>query len=432
VVFAGRPIYAAQLEMSTRPLGIVGDQLSYDAVDRIVAQTLPTEATRTYSYGALERTTQEPDLAPVHSVLDGQGRVIRTERSLSDGTHEIVEARYDAASRLTRMWLAGGAVERLFHYDTLGRLVESRDPDLGTRTLTWDDGDRLSSEINGAGQKITYGYDVLGRLISREGGDLFRFHYDLARPGAPSSATNLVGQLAWVEEPTGYSDVGYDALGRTVFSRREIDGRASEVTTTFAPSGLMNSRAYEDGFTLSYSYDPAGRLVGVGDLWQLVDQDAGGQPLHERTRNGVETLYQRDVLTLPSKVTLRDATGQAIYEVEATRNAWNALTGVTDVDGTGLDHSSQFGYDGFARLTSATVGRGLDAFTFAYTYDVLHNMTMRTATGPRVIGAFFGAYHYGEAGQAPRQLSSIVDPSGTTLHTFGYDAAGRQTMMASE
>ena len=39
-----------------------------------------------------------------------------------------------------------------FTYDTLGRLTQSSDPDLGTRTLTWDDGNRLLSETNAAGQ----------------------------------------------------------------------------------------------------------------------------------------------------------------------------------------------------------------------------------------------------------------------------------------
>src|SRR5262249_38071823 len=43
------------------------------------------------------------------------------------------------------------------------------------------------------------------------------------------------------------------------------------------------------------------------------------------------------------------------------------------------------------------------------------------------LGAFVGSYRYGEAGRAARQLTSIAGPGGQVIHTFQYDAAGRQT-----
>jgi RHS repeat-associated protein len=367
---------------------------------------------------------QDADLAPVHSVLDGQGRPVLTERSLPDGTHEIVQASYDAAGRLTTMTLSGGTVTRTFNYDTLGRLVQSHDPDLGTRTLTWDDGSRLLSETNAVGQTVQYTYDTVGRLSMRDTGSAYRYHYDDARPGAGLTASNQLGRLAWIEEPTGGTDVGYDELGHTTFSRRRIDDQVSEATTRYAASGLVLGRSYDDGFSLSYEYDPAGRLIGAGDLWSLLDQDASGLPMHERAQNGVETRFARDILGLASRVTVRDTDGSAIYDVSATRNSATEIAAEIDHDHIGLDHSATFGYDGFARLTNASVGTGASAFTFNYGYDVLHNMTSRTASHP--LRAMFGTYRYGEGGHAPRQLTSIADASGHVTHTFDYDAAGRQ------
>lgn len=427
VVFAGRPVYASELELSSRPEGIVGDTLAYDPIGRLIEQDLPTGARRTYNYIAFERTMQEADLAPVHSVLDGQGRPITTERSLPDGTHEIVQASYDPMGRLTTMTLTGRAVVRTFAYDTLGRLVQSYDPDLGTRTLSWDDGDRLQSETNAAGQAILYTYDSLGRLSTKDTGSVYRYHYDIARPGAAGALSNLAGQLAWVEEPTGGIDLGYDELGHTTFMRRRIDARVSESTTGYSASGLVLSRGYDDGFSLTYRYDPTGRVIAAGDLWSVVDETAGGMPLHETTQNGVDTRYERDVLELPSRVTVRDVSNTAIYDVRATRNEETEITAITDLDGVGLDHNVTFSYDGFARLTSASIGTGAQAFSFSYSYDVLHNMTSRTASGPSALGAFVGSYRYGESNHAPRQLTSIVDAMGHATHTFNYDAAGRQT-----
>jgi RHS repeat-associated protein len=423
VVFAGRPVFSSVLELSSRPSAMAGDSLTYDPMGRLIEQQMPTGETRTYTYTAFDRTIQDANLAPVHGQLDGQGRPILTERT-AGSTHEIVQATYDPASRLVQMTLANGTIVRSFTYDTLGRLVSSSDPDLGVRTLTWDDGDRLLGERNAAGQTIAYTYDTLGRLASRNVGKLSRFHYDNVRSGG--SGTNLSGRLAWIEEPTGTLDVGYDALGHQSYARHQIDTHAAAVTTSFAASGLVLSRSYDDGLELDYSYDPAGRLVGIGDIWTLLAQTAAGEVLDERAANGTETTYQRDLLGQISRVTLRDRASRLLYDVTGTRDAANHLTALADSDGVGLDHTAAFTYDPFSRLTAATIGTGANQFGFTYQYDVLHDMTARTQTGPRSLGLFAGTYRYGESSHGPRQLTSIADASNTVTHTFNYDAAGRE------
>jgi len=414
VVFAGRPVLSPQLELSARPPDVVGNTVAYDALGRLIEQDLPNGAKRTASYLPFERTVQDTGQAPVHSVLDGRGRAVTTERSLSSGDHEIVQATYDAAGRLVQMSLAGGVVTRSFTYDTLGRLTRSYDPDLGARTLTWDDGDRLKTETNATGQAIAYDYDALGRVITRDTGAVYRYHYDTG------VRDNLLGRLASIEEPTGGIEFGYDELGRTTLARQQIDDRVSTATTSYAASGLVLGRSFDDGFALTYAYDPAGRPTAISDLWTLIDQTASGMPKHETFGNGVDTQYERDVLDLPSHVTVRDGSGAAIYDVSAERDLASQIRTITDRDGVGLDHSATFAYDEFTRLTGATVG----SLAFAYGYDVLHNMTSRTA--PQAIGALAGAYHYGEGGHALRQLTSIT-AGGAVAHAFDYDAAGRQT-----
>ncbi len=337
-----------------------------------------------------------------------------------------MDATYDAADRLTQMQLAGGAVVREFRYDSLGRLVETRDPDLGVRTLAWDDDGRLIREENATAQIVRYTYDAAGRLTEREAGVRYRYHYDQGRPEAGTHATRVAGRLAWVEEPTGEIDLGYDELGRTIFARRRIEGRSAEQTTRHAASGLVLGHDHDDGVSLSYEHDPAGRLMAINDLWQVLEQDAAGQILHEGFQNGVETDYERDVLGLVSKVTVRDAGGAALYGVDIARNGWSGITAVTDVDGAGLSHTASFTYDDFARLTAASIGTGASAYSFGYGYDALHNMTSRSAAGPRTLGVLAGTYRYGEGGKGPRQLTSIVSGESATIATFDYDLAGRQ------
>ncbi|MFH0900954.1 MAG: FG-GAP-like repeat-containing protein, partial [Pseudomonadota bacterium] len=164
------------------PRPITGQSLAYDALDRVVSQTLPTGAKKVVEYSAFSLTVSADDLAPVTSYLDGLARVTRTERTVpapaipaiptdsapdpSPGVVESVDATYDVAGRIVAMQLQKGAaneVKHEFQYDTLGRLVWARDPDIGERVLTYSDQGWLESHTNGAGQTVSFEYDHLGR-----------------------------------------------------------------------------------------------------------------------------------------------------------------------------------------------------------------------------------------------------------------------------
>lgn len=424
VVFHGRPVYAAELEHAQRPAGLVGDELRYDPLGRLIEQRLPTGTARTFSYTAFERTMQEAGLAPVHTVLDGQGRVVSTERELADGTVETSEARYDASDRLIEISLQGGLAVHAFEYDTLGRLVHAEDPDIGPRDLAYDDGNRLVSATNGEGQTTSYRYDAAGRLIDERGDDgaAFVYHYDSAHP--VEAGDNVRGRLAWVEEPTGFVALGYDALGRAARSVRAIDGVRLAETTDHAPSGLILGHASDDGFSIDFAHDPAGRVVSAGPYWTLEEQDAGGAAVRERFGNGVTQHTPRDLVGLPGAYTIARADGTRLYDVQIERNEWLAVETVTDNDSRGLDHSAAFGYDLFGRLTSATLGQGVAAHQFGYTYDTLQNMVTRQSVGPRALQLLAGEYRYGEGARGPRQLTSIRPAAGPAV-ALDYDGAGR-------
>jgi RHS repeat-associated protein len=415
-------------------------ELDYDALDRVIAQRLPTGAVQRLVYAAFRRQETVDGLAPVLSELDGRGREIRTERTV-DGVREVVDASYDAAGRLTSMQLQDGAVTHAFEYDTLGRLRRADDPDIGERTLTYLDGGQLATTTNAEGQVVTYEYDAAGRLTAAIGTDAtYRYHYDVARDGA---FLHTASRLAWVEEPSGSVDVGYDVRGRQIRFRRTIRDRqaprdlVAEEQTTLAPAGGLLRVAYDDGLAIDFAYDGAGRLVRAGDFWEVEEQDAAGRPLRERFGNGVVQRFARDEagqVEWAQVERTRAGAAQSIYDVGLTRTPFGAIESIADVDGSGLDHSSVFSYDRGGRLTGATVGVA-DPYQFAYRFDGLQNMIGRDAAGPAPLSILAGDYRYGGVdalGRAagPRQLTRIETPGapdGTPpVATFAYDLAGRQ------
>lgn len=404
----------------TLPVGAAVRTVTYDALDRAVLQTLATGGHNTIAYQAFQTTVTTDGLAPVITVLDGQDRIVHTQRTVGAAT-ESVDARYDAEGRIAQMRLpaAGGNVDHDFVYDSRGRLIFATDPDIGNRTLAWDDGDRLISQQNGAGQLTAYSYDGAGRLTAMIGSDTqFTYHYDDALDPALG---NTAGKLAYVDEPTGLVQLGYDALGRETVRRRSVAGRSAQQTMRYAPSGKLLGIDDGDGLALDVTYDAAGRATGIGSLWAVEAQDAAGRVLREHFGNGVVQTYARDLDGHATHLQVLPAVGAALYDAQVTYNAYGAMTAVTDNDHVGLDHTATFGFDGGARLVDATIGSGAGAYHFQYAYDGLQNMVNRTATGPTALGILTGAQHFGEAGHGPRQLTSV----GAT--TFDYDGAGRTT-----
>ena len=401
----------------------------HDAFDRLVAVHLATGVSRRTSYAPLEVTAEVDGLAPVRTFHDGLGRLIANER----GT-ERLEVFYEAG-RIGSYRVRGGSedvtawAEHVFTYDSLGRLTHADDPDIGPRDYVYDDAGRLIEATNGAGQWVDFAYDGAGRLLTQvaDDGTTFTYHYDTPRPGSSMAFTQ--GRLAWVEEPTGYAEVGYDAFGRTVATAREIDGTRITESRTLSPAGSLLEVGFDHEVTIGYQVDPAGRVVKVGNLWEVLDYDAAGRIRQERSGNGVIQYHDYDPdIGDVSGVRIEQPGGASLYDIALTRTPWRGIDTVTDQDGgAGIDHTADFDYDDRMRLTRAVLGTGAGQHVFDYTYSDLQNMLTRTVSNPGAVDVLAGTYVYGEAGQGPRQLSRVVDTSAATIASFAYDAAGRVT-----
>jgi RHS repeat-associated protein len=424
VVYAGDAVEWAQALLPTaRPTGMLGQTLRYDALDRLVEQTLPNGAKKSVAYAALQQTVRSDGLEPVTSYADGLERVVRTERTVS-GIVESVDATYDAAGRILKMSLQGGKVAHTFAYDSLGRLVSAYDPDIGARSMTYFDEGWLKTHTNGANQTVVYGYDLIGRItrgeLHRWNGvsvdpaveELFEYHYDVAKDLTTGCRTR--GRLAWVAEPAGNAEFCYDAFGRQAKVTRRIDGMSAWQSVAYSASGLALSTTFDDGFSTTAAYDAAGRPLSLrdngGELWRVDAQDAAGRLQDETYGNGATQHYDRDTLGLATHISItRPTTLSKYYDVDIQRNAYSAITNVSDRDNQGLNHDASFSYDGAGRLTRALLDGGKPKpYEFTYQYDGLQNMLSRTATGPRELGVLTGAYRYGEKSRGPRQLTSIL------------------------
>ena len=120
-----------------------------------------------YGYPGTDRTDVTPPLGgtPTSTSTDSLGRATYLDQYLGatpTGTKVRTGYGYDARGDMTSM-TDNASHTWTWQYDPRGGLTSSTDPDTGTTTNTYDDASHLTDTKDGAGNKLHYAYDALGR-----------------------------------------------------------------------------------------------------------------------------------------------------------------------------------------------------------------------------------------------------------------------------
>lgn len=426
------PFYATMAFPTSVPSNTSVTIDAFDALNRPVLRTNPMGAQTSFTYDALTRTVAYPDVAPETATYDGLGRVTHVERTVN-GTAETADYTYDPADNLNTISLQGGAVQSAFGHDSLGRLTSASDPDTGYQSWAYDDAGRVIAHVNGASDYTRWEYDGAGRLTRKGVGPWeddvndYVYHYDEPRA---ETDQRVNGRLAWIQEPNGELEVSYDEFGNVNYKRRTVSGSVGTRSSVYSPSGLRLRESFDDGFSYTNSFDPAGRLVSAGSYWTAELLDAADRSVVEHYGNGVHEVHDFDPLGLLQEVIVRRPDGAAVLDVGIQRNPSGRPWQVSDYDGVGLERSASFYYDDGGRLYFSDYYTPSDPASERYFeswYDPLQNFYYRFSEGDTST-LIDGLCAYGENGHGPRQLTSVTPWSDNPMPTqFDYDGAGRQT-----
>jgi RHS repeat-associated protein len=455
----------------------------YDATSRVIKSTNPDG-----SFGRIEfeplitRSFDENDTDPasphfgtpmVH-VQDGLGRLIQVNevvRLKDDGTATgslntwTTRYDYDLNDALTRITDSQNNVKEM-RYDGLKRKVWMNDPDAGISTIVYNAASNPIETIDAKGQRITYTYDGINRILTEDYHDEaspefsygrapdVTFHYDEPAgsvdqgDGTRATARNLKGMLAWVADPSGEEHSSFDERGRVEWSVKRVSDPSFQLpgpvstqlaaySTRFEYDSLdrVTRMTYPDNDEVTYQYNARSLLSGIGGgPAGTIVSDIGYLPSAQQERiaygNGVRTSYRYDERQrLNSLVTISEA-GAAEplidfgYQFDAGSNilAIQDQRPESDVPGGDRRRNTQtFTYDNLYRLTRVQYnipaagsdnGGGIDyrydriGNMLAQSSDILHLEQGRSVTDP-------GTLHYGgSSGPANRAGRQPGDPPG--------------------
>lgn len=442
---------------------------SYDPLGRLLRVDKPDGSSEQSCYGYDGSVVQiDANRHKKRQLFDSRNRLVRVDEyqgaysscsTAVGSSYATTFYQYDSLDNLTQVENATGNLTKLT-YDSLGRKITMRDPDMGNWSYGFDAAGNLNYQRDGKGQMILFEYDALNRLTKKSyatGGLVIAaeatnamaehtFGYlgnnELFLPSVLSdkvnedglvigskvlfsyddpTRSNSVGRISQMVDDSGSTDYYYvDPLARKSRVDRTIDGQTYGITTEADAMQRTKAITYPDGTVVPYLYDPAGNLWHVGDYAEFSEYNAFGRAKKVSYQNGVTADYNY----LAENGRLQSSrVGTATADYINRQYGYFANGNVkTIADALDSDRSQSFGYDSLDRIkTAESVIYG----ALTYDYDQLGNLTHKE-----------GIDFITDTAQKPHQLVSSsngrwydYDANGNMLsdgvRSFEYDAENR-------
>ena len=361
-----------------------------------------TSDTVRYGYDATGNLTSVTDeLGHVTRVtaLDAGGRPLKSV----DPNGVVTAMAYDARGRLTSMIVNPGSAQArtLIAYDAAGEVTRVTSPDGSFLQYSWSPARRLTSVVNNAGERIEFGYNANGDIVSRtvksSSGAIVRQQsalFDelgrlLRSIGAAGQQTQFqydrTDNLTQVRDPRGgIFAYAYDGLKRLATLTDEAGGRVK--LSHDASDGLT---AYGDarGITTNYVRNGFGEIIqesGPDVGTTVIVRDERGLATKITDPRGIVTLLSYDAGgRLKTESYPADPSQNVNYSYDDTTNGNKGvgrLTGISDASGS----LSRY-YDALGRVTAETRVIAGKSYAIAYAYNAAGRITAITYPSGRVV-----------------------------------------------
>lgn len=393
---------------------------AYDELGRLLQSIGAAGATQTtsYVYDKVDNRRQVTDARSKvwGTTFDALNRVVAE----TDPESHSVQYAYAANDQLTTH-IDGNALQTTRVIDGFGQTIQETSPDRGVRTYWYDAAGRMTKLTDGDAEETDFAYDNAGRLKSKTfpgaSWETQTYTYDSIAGGNKG-----VGRLTSLTDQPGSSAFVYDAQGRLTNDTRSIEGQTYAVAYAYDANSRVSQITLPSGRIVTYTRANDGLVSGITtklNASATAATVASGVtykpfgPLASLTYgNGLALTNSYDLNYWLTR-TQAFATGANRLDLSYTRNGVGALTDVTDNASSG--RGAHYGYFDSGRLNWATGPWG----EWDYAYDSAGNMVERD----KVVGGVKTYNLHGRAGGTNR-IVQVASETGAVKRTLTYRDSG--------
>ena len=421
------------------PLGT--STVEYDSLDHVVKTTSPDGKVSTNEYPSMFATkSTDPTGAQTLGTVDVDGRMITSAQiDTSTNPASTITTKYEYGPfNLTSKITDDKGNQTRYRYDTVGRRIQTNDPDRGeTIDSYYGTGDIRSETHSGTNNTATFGYDDLGRTVWKKTEDgTTNFVFDTAAHG--------IGRLHHADSPDKIRVTHrYDGNGRqTGTDYTDTDSASPDynktrsVDTSFDAAGRLATLSYpafyndpDKRYTVTTGYNANGHPVTLTDpanqqLWK-VDSRLPNGALDTATLGhggyGTGTMTMHNVYQANTGRTLHSTVTSGNDTLQHLTYSYLPNGQVDTKNDAVAGRAENYDYDPVGRLARWDLTTGGNLHTTTNGYDTLGNVT-------KVNGPTANETHtFGTTGGPHTLGTNDAAAGGGARHTFTYDAQGRRT-----
>ena len=429
--------------------------MHYDVLGRVVQTDYPDGTHQLSCYENNITAQVDPNGHLSRQVNDARGRLARVEQfqgvfesctTAPRVPYAVNEYLHSAVGSLTRVTDTLGH-QTIMSYDSLGRKIFMRDPDMGDWSYNYDNNGNLVYQRDAKGQVITFAYDPLDRVtlksyptsfdtmqgLGGSGENTFAYisneaalYYPISVDGVGQSlhlpdnsdvsydyddpAYNYaIGKLVRMTDGSGKTEYFYnDPLDRSILTRKTIGASNYDLTVATDSLGRLTAITYPDSEKVDYSYDAGGNLWQVGANGAYASfsgYNAFGKV--GQVEYGISGVYAGYEYWLKNgrlkRINVNNAS-QALLDRGYSYDDNGNVKTITDY--LNASRSQTFIYDELNRMTNATSGSAVYG-ALGFEYDQLGNLLQKDGIG------------FTTNANKPHQVAASSDGN-----TYQYDANG--------
>jgi RHS repeat-associated protein len=234
---------------------------TFDALNRMLTETLGPNRTTTWSYDKVGNATQlvSAQSNATQMAFDGLDRLVSTTHP-GGGSETLAYNPLDDVTGFTDAI----SVATTYVRNGFGEAIQEISPDRGTSTYTYNAGGELMSMTDGRGQVTNYTRDILGRTLTatpvgRPASEVITYTYDTSGLGSYK-----IGRLMRVVDGSGTTSFQYDHRGNMLVKRQTVGtSTAANLTYAYDRADRVTQITYPSGRIVGYVRDSKGRITTV-------------------------------------------------------------------------------------------------------------------------------------------------------------------------